>query len=155
MRNPDHISECLKTIFGLKYLNSFRRIRDGKNLDPGWKFGSAIRNKHPGSATLLTQDPNLWMETGHFSTLFSLLDSPFPAVAETALAAISATTGNSDCVSDSASSGGRCHSDQCCGSGSGSTGSTCFCTSWIRIHKSEVWIPDPALDIDPSITKQK
>jgi hypothetical protein len=47
--------------------------------------------------------------TGHFSTLFSLLDSPFPAVAETALAAISATTGNSDCVSDIASSGGRCH----------------------------------------------
>ncbi len=78
--------------------------------DPGWKFGSGIRNKHPGSATLVTQYPNLWMVTGHFSTLFSLLDSPFPAVAETALAAISATTGNSDCVSDIASSGGRCHS---------------------------------------------
>jgi hypothetical protein len=35
-------------------------------------------------------------------------------------------------------------SDQCCGSGSesGSTGSTCFWASWIRIriHSSEVWI---------------
>jgi hypothetical protein len=29
------------------------RIRDGKNSDPGWKkFGSGIRDKHPGSATL-------------------------------------------------------------------------------------------------------
>jgi hypothetical protein len=36
MNNPDHISECLETIFfGLKYLNSFMRIRDGKNSDPG------------------------------------------------------------------------------------------------------------------------
>jgi hypothetical protein len=29
-------------------------IRDGKKSDPGWnKFGSRIRNKYPGSATLL------------------------------------------------------------------------------------------------------
>ncbi len=29
------------------------RIRDGKKSDPGWKtFGSGIRDKHPGSATL-------------------------------------------------------------------------------------------------------
>ncbi len=35
MNNPDHISENLKTIFGLKYLNSFIRFRDGKNSDPG------------------------------------------------------------------------------------------------------------------------
>jgi hypothetical protein len=29
------------------------RIRDGKNLDPGWKkFGSEIWDKYPGSATL-------------------------------------------------------------------------------------------------------
>ncbi len=34
---------------GLKYLNSWMRIRD-----PGWKkVGSGIRDKHPGSATLL------------------------------------------------------------------------------------------------------
>ncbi len=42
MNEPDHISESLETIFGLKYLNSLMRIRD-----PGWKkFGSAtlIRN---------------------------------------------------------------------------------------------------------------
>jgi hypothetical protein len=96
--------------------------------DPGWKFGSGIRNKHNGSATLLTQDPNLWMETGHFSTLFSLLDSPFPTVAETALAAISATTGNSDCVSDIASSGECCHSD----------------SQWIRDPMPfDPWIPNP------------
>jgi hypothetical protein len=29
---------------------------------------------------------------------------------------------------------------QCCGSESGSTGSTCFWAFWIRIHLSEVWI---------------
>jgi hypothetical protein len=48
MNNPDHISESLETIFGFKYLNSLMRIRD-----LGWKkFGSEIRDKHPGSATL-------------------------------------------------------------------------------------------------------
>ncbi len=31
MNNPDHISESLETIFGVKILNSFKRIRDGKN----------------------------------------------------------------------------------------------------------------------------
>jgi hypothetical protein len=36
------------------------RIRDGKNLDPGWKkFGSRIRDKHPGSAKLEISSPNL------------------------------------------------------------------------------------------------
>ncbi len=48
MKRPDHISESLKTIFGLKYLNSLMRLRD-----PGWKkFGSGIQDQHPGSATL-------------------------------------------------------------------------------------------------------
>ncbi len=37
MNNPDHISESLETIFGLKYLNSFIRIRDREK-----KFGSGI-----------------------------------------------------------------------------------------------------------------
>jgi hypothetical protein len=32
MNNPDHISE---SFFGLKYINSFMRIRDGKNSDSG------------------------------------------------------------------------------------------------------------------------
>jgi hypothetical protein len=32
MNNTDYISESLKTIFGLKYLNSLMWIRD-----PGWK----------------------------------------------------------------------------------------------------------------------
>jgi hypothetical protein len=35
INNPDHISESLETIFGLKYLNSLMWIRDGKNSDPG------------------------------------------------------------------------------------------------------------------------
>jgi hypothetical protein len=65
MNNPDHIFQSLETIFlvflGLKYLNSLMRIRD-----PGWKQfgsgirdgkksdpGSGIRDKHPGSPTLL------------------------------------------------------------------------------------------------------
>ncbi len=53
MNNPNHLSESLETIVGLKYLNSLRRIRDGKNSDPGWtKFGAGIWDKHPGSATL-------------------------------------------------------------------------------------------------------
>jgi hypothetical protein len=56
MNNPDHISEKLeKKFLGLKYLNSLVRIRD-----PGWeKFGSGIRNKHLGSATLLWNNSNL------------------------------------------------------------------------------------------------
>jgi hypothetical protein len=45
MNNPDHISESLETMFGLKYFNSFVRIRD-----PGWKkFGSGIRVEKFGS----------------------------------------------------------------------------------------------------------
>jgi hypothetical protein len=37
--NPDHICESLKTIFGLKYFNSFMWIRD-----PGRKkFGSGMK----------------------------------------------------------------------------------------------------------------
>jgi hypothetical protein len=40
MNIPNHISESLATIFGVKYLNSLMRIR--------WKkFGSGIRHQHP------------------------------------------------------------------------------------------------------------
>ncbi len=38
-------SELRHNFFGLKYLNSLMRIRDGKNSDPGWKkfgFGTNI-----------------------------------------------------------------------------------------------------------------
>jgi hypothetical protein len=36
-----YFREFKKQIFGLKYLNSLMRIRDGKHSDPGWKkFGS-------------------------------------------------------------------------------------------------------------------
>ena len=39
----------------LKYLNSLMRIRDGDSSDPGSGMEkSRIRDKHPGSATLLT-----------------------------------------------------------------------------------------------------
>jgi hypothetical protein len=38
MNNTDHISESLETIFGLKYLNSLMRIRDGKYLNPGTRI---------------------------------------------------------------------------------------------------------------------
>jgi hypothetical protein len=46
LNNPDHISKSIEieTIFLLKYLNSLKRIRDGK---------IRIRDKHPGSATLV------------------------------------------------------------------------------------------------------
>jgi hypothetical protein len=44
--NPDLISESSKTIFEVKILIFF-------DANPGWKkFGSGIRDKHPGSATL-------------------------------------------------------------------------------------------------------
>ncbi len=53
MNNPDHVSESLETIFfGLKFLNSLMRIRDGKNMEPGsgmQKFGSGIRDEQPPS----------------------------------------------------------------------------------------------------------
>jgi hypothetical protein len=58
MNNPDHISESLETIFWVKILRFFY-------ADPGWKkFGSGIRDKHPGSATLVSSKPNgpkLWV----------------------------------------------------------------------------------------------
>jgi hypothetical protein len=55
MNAPDHISESLETIFGLKYLNSLMRIRIRDpgiflTLDPG---KIRIWDKHFGSATLL------------------------------------------------------------------------------------------------------
>jgi hypothetical protein len=59
LNNPDHISEGLKTIFGVKILKLFNAvlgsgIRDGKNSDPGSGIEKIwIRDKHPGSATLI------------------------------------------------------------------------------------------------------
>jgi hypothetical protein len=59
MNIPDHISESLETI-GLKYLNFYVDTVPGSaifcTLDPGStieKFGSGIRMKHLGFATLL------------------------------------------------------------------------------------------------------
>ncbi len=56
MNNPDHISESLETIFWVKILIFFNADPGSwmKNSDPRWKkFGSVIRDKHPGSATLM------------------------------------------------------------------------------------------------------
>jgi hypothetical protein len=62
MNTLDHISESLETIFCVKILKFFDANADADpesgNLltldpDPGWKkFGSEIRDKHPGSATM-------------------------------------------------------------------------------------------------------
>jgi len=58
MNNPNHIFESLETIFWFKTLKSF-------DADPGWKnFGSRIRDKHPGSATLHLPRLYWYMEKG-------------------------------------------------------------------------------------------
>jgi hypothetical protein len=45
--------------WGLKYLNSLMRIRDGDSSDPGSGMEkSRIRDQHPGSATLDTIQQN-------------------------------------------------------------------------------------------------
>jgi hypothetical protein len=56
MKNPDHISESLETIFWVKILKFFD-VYPGSGME---KFGSGmekirseIRDKHPGSTTLL------------------------------------------------------------------------------------------------------
>jgi hypothetical protein len=62
MNIPEHISESLETIFFCqKYSNSLTRIRirDVESFDPGSgmeKFGSGIRDKPPGFATLVGRD---------------------------------------------------------------------------------------------------
>jgi hypothetical protein len=60
MNNSDHISENLKIIFWTKILKFDADPGSGREKigfriqGPGWKkFGSRIRDKHPGSATLL------------------------------------------------------------------------------------------------------
>jgi hypothetical protein len=52
---PDHISKSLETIFWVTILKFFDADADPDpgSADSGWKkFGSRIRDKHPGSATL-------------------------------------------------------------------------------------------------------
>ncbi len=57
MKIPDHISESLETIFGVKVLKFFDVDADPGiflTLDPGSGMEKIrIRDKHPGSATLL------------------------------------------------------------------------------------------------------
>jgi hypothetical protein len=66
MNDPDHISESLKQFFLVKTLKFFD-ADPGSGMekipirDPGWKnsdLGSGIREKHPGSATLLIPVPD-------------------------------------------------------------------------------------------------
>jgi hypothetical protein len=62
MNNSNHISENLETIlFGVKILKFFDCGSGMKKIRiPGWKkFGSGIRNKHPGSATLVVRKPKM------------------------------------------------------------------------------------------------
>ncbi len=60
MNIPGHISESLGTIFGVKILKFIDTDPDPGSriylsLDPGLKkFGSGIQDKHPGSATLVS-----------------------------------------------------------------------------------------------------
>jgi hypothetical protein len=62
MNIPDHISESIETIFGVKILKFFDEDADPGiflTLDPGSvmeKFGSGIRDKHLGSATLANME---------------------------------------------------------------------------------------------------
>ncbi len=61
MNISDHIFKGLETIFWVKILKFFDADPDSwifLTLDPGFgveKFGSGIRDKHPGSATLKTR----------------------------------------------------------------------------------------------------
>jgi hypothetical protein len=77
MNNSDHISESLETIFGVKILKFF-------DADSGWKeFGSGvetirIRDKHPGSPTLL--EPSVVDPDPHGSTLIWILGTRVLAV---------------------------------------------------------------------------
>ncbi len=67
MNNPDHIYERLKTIFWVKILKFFDVDPGWKNSDPGFgmeKVGSGIRDKHPGSATLVDKTKLIFMK--HF-----------------------------------------------------------------------------------------
>ena len=66
--------ELRNHFFGLKYLKSLMRIRDGKNSDPGWKkVGSGIRDreKHPGSATLL--GPLIWYKVFYSANIIIII----------------------------------------------------------------------------------
>jgi hypothetical protein len=68
MNIPDHISESLEQVLGLKYLSSLMRMRiqiwDPKiflTLDTGWKkFGSRFRDKLPEYATLDKSWPHIY-----------------------------------------------------------------------------------------------
>ncbi len=51
MNNPDHISESLETIFWVKILKFF----DEDPVSVIWDGKIRIRDKHPGSATLINK----------------------------------------------------------------------------------------------------
>jgi hypothetical protein len=60
MKNPAHISQCLKKFTQVKILELFDvESRSGmEKFESGMeKFGSRIRDKHSGSATLLVPFP--------------------------------------------------------------------------------------------------
>jgi hypothetical protein len=54
MNHPDHISECLETIFWVKILIFFVADPEWKKVGPGSGMEKIrIRDKHPGSVTLI------------------------------------------------------------------------------------------------------
>ncbi len=96
------------------------------------KFGSGIRDKHLGSATLQFTLSGSNLVILHRRWRWAQ-DQRSPA-ARRKISQRTSTTSTTDLSN-------TCKR-QCCGSESGSTGSTCFWASWIRIriHQSEVWI---------------
>jgi hypothetical protein len=75
MNNPDHISQSLETNFWVKILKF-------SDPDPGWKkFGSGIRDKHPGSATLVVFDPRMILPMSALTALIFCSGTVFQILA--------------------------------------------------------------------------
>ncbi len=71
--NSQFISESLETVFWVKILKFFDK--DPESCQPGSgteKIGSGIRNKNPGSATLLTAKPNGLRSSQNVSEMFNV-----------------------------------------------------------------------------------
>jgi hypothetical protein len=69
MNIPDHISESLETMFWVKMLNLILKFSDADaDLGSGHLFdpGSGIRDRHTGTATLLTEIRVFEQVNNHF-----------------------------------------------------------------------------------------
>jgi hypothetical protein len=63
MSNPDHFSASLETIFGLKYLNSFLCIRNGKNSDQGKQKRNTVQKRQTVKRSGINKETNCPKET--------------------------------------------------------------------------------------------